>query len=100
MLLIEWAGAILRTVCFFTVVDAWDKAVVFRLGKPVRDVDPGLRFHWPLHIEYVMTTNCAWDSSDLPTQSVCTADGEEIAINAVLMHRTRDARKLLVDVGA
>ncbi len=97
--LLEWIGAIVNTICFFQIVDAWEKGVVLRLGKPVRDVGPGLRFHIPFHIERILTESCAWETVDLPVQSVCTKDGIEIAISAILTYRVKDVRKFLIDVG-
>lgn len=97
--LINFLASIRDTFLVFTVVDAWEKGVVLRLGKPVRDVGPGLRWHWPLHIERVLVTSCAWETADLPAQSLATKDEAEIAISAVLTYRVNDARKFLIEVG-
>ncbi len=96
--LINFFVSIRDTFLVFTVVDAWEKGVVLRLGKPVRDVGPGLRWHWPLHVERVLVTNCAIDTVDLPVQSCITADDCEVAISAVIQYRVHDARKMLIDV--
>ncbi len=96
--LINFLASIRDTFLVFTVVDAWEKGVVLRLGKPVRDVGPGLRWHLPLHIERVLVTNCAIDTVDLPVQSCITADDHEVAISAVIQYRVHDARKMLIDV--
>lgn len=97
--LIEALAAMRDTFLFFTVLDAWENGIVLRLGKPVRDVGPGLRWHWPFHIERVVTTSVAWEATKLEVQSLTSADDKELGVRAVVTYRVKDARKFLIEVG-
>jgi len=82
-----------------TKVFSYEKAVVFRMGKPHRDLTtPG--WHWmiPFWIETVWTENAVMATADLPAQSFTTKDGKPLTISAVVAWRIKDIRKFVCDV--
>ena len=82
---------------FGTVVAVYERAVVLRLGKFSRELQPGFHWVWPFAIEEVLKVNVVPESNDLPAQALTTADGRNIVASAVVVYRVRDVRKLLLE---
>lgn len=83
---------------FTTVILDYEKAVVLRLGRYKKTLDPGFHFVMPFAIDTVLKDNVVFETTDLPAQSITTKDGKNIVASAVVGWRTRDIRKLLIDV--
>ena len=74
----------------FTVIDAYEEAVVLRLGKYHRNLDPG--FHWliPFGIERALSDEVVTRVVNLSSQSLTTQDGVPVVVGgAVTMSRRR-----------
>ncbi len=82
-----------------TKLFVYEQAVVFRMGRPHRDlVKAG--WHWmiPFWIETVWTENAVMATQDLPAQSFTSKDGRPVTISAVVAWKVKDIRKFLCEV--
>ncbi len=80
------------------VIEPYQRAIVIRLGKFHRELEPG--FHWiiPFGVDRVLDQTVVPSVHCLSPQSLTTRDGKCCAVQAVLTWRISDIRKLLLDV--
>jgi regulator of protease activity HflC (stomatin/prohibitin superfamily) len=78
-------------------VHPYQKTVVLRLGKKARVLDSG--WHWiaPFHIEETLTEIVTPRTTNLPIQTVTTADDIQISIAALITWEISDVAKLLLE---
>ncbi|MCM8783946.1 MAG: slipin family protein [Candidatus Omnitrophica bacterium] len=94
---------ILLFIAFFIVifgiriVTQWQKGVVFRLGKLVREINPGLNIIIPI-IEYVRYVDMRTRTMDVIPQEVMTKDSVPVKIDAVVYYKIFDAARSIVAV--
>lgn len=81
----------------FTVVDAFEQALVLRFGRFHRVLEPGLHWKWPGVERTLRHWVCAHTNS-LQPQSLTTADGRAVVVSLVLTWRVSDIRKFLLEV--
>lgn len=79
------------------VVSQWQKGVVFRLGRLVREIDPGLNVIIPA-LEYVRYVDMRIRTMDVLPQEVMTKDSVPVKIDAVIYYKIFDAAKSIVAV--
>lgn len=91
-LLLSWWHA-LR---FWDVLDVEEMGFVRRFGKPVRNLQPGWNWRWPV-IEKSETENAQEGVYVLDPQSLRTADGVEVIIRASVTFRIADIRKYYLE---
>jgi regulator of protease activity HflC (stomatin/prohibitin superfamily) len=86
-------------VCVFgiRIVQQWQIGVVFRLGKYVREIKPGLNIIIPV-IEYVQYVDMRIRTMDVVPQEMMTKDSVPIKIDAVVYYKIFDAIKSIVAV--
>ncbi len=79
------------------VLNEYERAVVFRLGR-IRDVKgPGLIIIIPI-IDKVVKVDMRTITMDVPPQDVITKDNVSIKVNAVVYFRVVDANAAVIDV--
>ena len=83
---------------FWVVIEAFERAIVLRLGLHVRTLEPGLHFVWPLNIERVLHDNVVLRTTTIQPQSLTTADGETVVVSAVVTSRIEDIAKAILEV--
>lgn len=93
-LLLQWVDWFVP----FAVVDAFERAVVLRLGVFRRELAPG--FHWvmPFGIDRVIADNVVPRTLNLAAQSLTTSDGSQIVIGVIVTARIHDIQKALLEV--
>lgn len=79
------------------IVSQWQMGVVFRLGKHVREIKPGLNIIIPL-IEYVNCVDMRIRTMDVVPQEIMTKDSVPIKIDAVVYYKIFDAAKSIIAV--
>jgi membrane protease subunit HflK len=82
----------------YAILDEYERGVVMRLGRPHRDIGPGLHWHWPLAVERVLRDNVVTDTIRLHSQSLTTSDGHGVTVSAVVTFTVTDVRKALLEV--
>jgi len=79
------------------IVSQWQVGVVFRLGKYVRVINPGLNIIIPA-LEYVRSVDMRIRTMDVIPQEVMTKDSVPVKIDAVVYYKIFDAPKSIVAV--
>lgn len=79
------------------IVSQWQVGVVFRLGKYVRVIHPGLNIIIPA-LEYVRFVDMRIRTMDVIPQEVMTKDSVPVKIDAVVYYKIFDAPKSIVAV--
>ena len=88
----------LRAFQFWAVVDQYEQAVVLRLGRFNRVLDPGIHWLIPLYIDRALHDNVVWRTVSLAEQSLTTSDGRSIQIRAVVTARISNVQKAVLEV--
>ena len=79
------------------IVQQSEKGVVFRLGKYVRTVEPGLRLKWPF-IEEMYKVSMQIETTELEPQQVITKDSVSLAIHAVVYYKVTVAEDSIIKI--
>jgi len=79
------------------IVSQWQVGVVFRLGKYVRQIKPGLNIIIPI-LEYVAYVDMRIRTMDVTPQEVLTKDSVPVKIDAVVYYKIFDAAKSIIAV--
>ena len=79
------------------IVSQWQKGVVFRFGKYVRQIDPGFNIIIPI-IEYVSFVDMRIRTMDVVPQEIMTKDSVPAKIDAVVYYKIFDAVKSIIAV--
>lgn len=79
------------------IVQEWERGVVFRLGRFVRVVGPGIQFIIPF-IERMIKVDIRVFAVDVPKQEIITKDNVTVRVNAVVYFRVVDPMAALIRV--
>ncbi len=79
------------------VIQQYQQAVVFSLGKLDRILQPGLNFIFPV-IENARVMDLRITTIDIPRQQVITKDNVPISVNGVLYFKVMDPAKSIIAV--
>lgn len=79
------------------LIQQYETAIVFRLGKMHRTLSPGLNFIIPI-IDRSVTVDMRVLTIDIPRQQAITKDNVPVAINGVVYFRVTDASKAIINV--
>lgn len=82
---------------FWEIVDEYEGAVVLRLGRFHRVLDPG--FHWviPFNIERTMGDIVKPTTHALKPQSLTTSDGVGVVVSGIITRTITDIRTALLE---
>jgi regulator of protease activity HflC (stomatin/prohibitin superfamily) len=79
------------------IVSQWQVGVVFRLGRYVRQIKPGLNIIIPV-LEYVSYVDMRVRTMDVVPQEIMTKDSVPVKIDAVVYYKIFDAPKSIIAV--
>ena len=79
------------------IVSQWQIGVVFRLGRYVRQIKPGLNIIIPI-LEYAVCVDMRIRTMDVTPQEVLTKDSVPVKIDAVVYYKIFDAAKSIIAV--
>lgn len=79
------------------IVSQWQAGVVFRLGRFVRQISPGLNIIIPV-LEYVKRVDMRTRTMDVIPQEIMTKDSVPVKIDAVVYYKIFDAPKSIITV--
>ncbi len=97
MLMILIPVAVVLIASSIRVIQQYETAVVFQLGKYSRTLQPGLNFIIPI-IEYSKTIDMRISTNDIPKQQVITKDNVPVSINGVVYFKVIDAQTAIIKV--
>ncbi len=89
--------AVVIVVFGIRIISQWQIGVVFRLGKHVRQIKPGLNIIIPI-LEYVAYVDMRIRTMDVTPQEVLTKDSVPVKIDAVVYYKIFDAPKSIIAV--
>jgi len=89
--------AVLVVIFGIRIVSQWQVGVVFRLGRYVRIIKPGLNIIIPV-FEYVKLVDMRIRTMDVVPQEIMTKDSVPVKIDAVVYYKIFDAAKSIVAV--
>lgn len=80
------------------VLPPWEKAVLVRLGKTKRIMEPG--FHWiiPFHIDKVCEDSVVPRTHHIAGQATTTKDGKAIGFDTIITYQISDIEKAVLRV--
>jgi regulator of protease activity HflC (stomatin/prohibitin superfamily) len=92
-------GIVVLVICMLgiRIVSQWQSGVVFRLGKFVRQIRPGLNIIIPV-LEYVKRVDMRVRTMDVIPQEIMTKDSVPVKIDAVVYYKIFDAPKSIIEV--
>lgn len=96
--LVELVSQFIQLFVFMRVVDCYEQAVLLRLGKFKKVLQPGPHFVIPFMVDTVLKANAVMDTMELPPQAFATRDGIDCVTTAVVTFRIRDISKFLLEV--
>ncbi|VAX19044.1 Putative stomatin/prohibitin-family membrane protease subunit aq_911 [hydrothermal vent metagenome] len=79
------------------VLNEYERAVVFRLGRLLSVKGPGLIILWPI-IDKMTKISLRLIALDVPTQDIITRDNVSVKVNAVVYFRVVDSEKAVIQV--
>jgi len=79
------------------IVNQYERAVKFRLGKYIRTLQPGFRWVFPI-IERIEKVDIRVVAVDIPSQEVITKDNVPMKVNGVVFYRVTNAEKAVLEV--
>ena len=89
--------AVVIVVFGIRIISQWQIGVVFRLGRHVRQIKPGLNIIIPI-LEYVAYVDMRIRTMDVTPQEVLTKDSVPVKIDAVVYYKIFDAAKSIIAV--
>jgi len=79
------------------VINQYERAVKFRLGKYIKTLNPGLRWIIP-GIERVKKVDIRVIATDIPAQEVITKDNVPMKVNGVVFFKVTNSEKAILEV--
>ena len=79
------------------ILNEYERAVIFRLGRIIPAKGPGIIFIIPF-VDKVVRISLRLETLDVPPQDVITRDNVSIKVNAVVYYRVMDPNKSVVEV--
>jgi regulator of protease activity HflC (stomatin/prohibitin superfamily) len=99
-MVVGWTIGILVALIFLfgiRIVNQYERAVKFRLGKYVRTLQPGFRWVIPI-IERVKKVDIRVIATDIPSQEVITKDNVPMKVNGVVFFKVVNSEKAVLEV--
>jgi regulator of protease activity HflC (stomatin/prohibitin superfamily) len=99
--MIPYIGAVVLIVLFLSaalrILNEYERAVIFRLGRVIRAKGPGLIILIPV-VDKMMRVSMRLVAMDVDPQDVITLDNVSVKVNAVIYFRVIDPIKAIVEV--
>lgn len=84
-------------IASFRVLNEYERAVIFRLGRVIRAKGPGLIILIPV-VDKMIRVSMRILTLDVPNQDVITKDNVSIKVNAVVYFRVVDPVKSIIEI--
>ncbi len=79
------------------VLNEYERAVIFRLGRIIDHKGPGIIFLIPV-VDRMVRVSLRTVTMDVPPQDVITKDNVSIKVNAVIYFRVMDPTKAVIEI--
>lgn len=92
-LLVSW----IKLFFFLYTLHPFQRGIVLRLGKYVKDVGPGIHWRWPFDIDEILYEHVAADSIVIGPQSLTTRDDVTVVVSVLVSFQVSDVRIVLLE---
>lgn len=82
--------ALFLVVSSLVVINEYERGVIFRFGKVVGFLKPGLQFRIPFGIDVIKKVDLRTRTINVPQQEIITKDNISILIDAVVYYNVKD----------
>ena len=89
--------AVMFLAAAIRILNEYERAVIFRLGRVIGTKGPGLILLIPV-VDRMVRVDMRTITMDVPPQDVITRDNVSIKVNAVIYFRVMDANRSIVEV--
>jgi len=79
------------------VLNEYERAVIFRLGRRIGPKGPGIIFLFPI-IDRMVKVSLRVITMDVPPQDIITKDNVSVKVNAVIFFRVMDPMKAIINI--
>lgn len=80
------------------VLMPYERGLLIRLGSLKRELEPGLHWIIPFHVDTVLYENVTTRVEHLAGLATVTKDGKQVSCDAIITYRISDLKKALLDV--
>lgn len=85
------------SICFWQIVDEYERGIVLRFGRFHREIQPGFNWLWPL-AERAIVDEVVPETINLEAQSLTTNDDVNVLVSGVLVVKKRNIKKVSLEV--
>jgi regulator of protease activity HflC (stomatin/prohibitin superfamily) len=99
-MVLEWIALFvifIFAISMIKIVDQYERAVKFRLGKYVGTLQPGLNFVIPL-LERIVMVDIRLQTIDIPAQQVITKDNVPVQVNGVIYFKVSSPEIAIIQI--
>lgn len=94
--LVEFILSIIRIFYICLLVHPYQAGIILRLGKFHRVIGPGLRFHFPFHVEESLVESVVRETMVIKPQSLTTKDNKAVVVSSVVTFEISDIKDFLL----
>lgn len=80
---------LIRFVPHLLIIRSTEAGVLFKRGKIIKPIGPGLHWYWPLVTEYYVTA-VVRQTQNLPVQAAVTRDKVAVAVSGIIVYKIID----------
>jgi regulator of protease activity HflC (stomatin/prohibitin superfamily) len=95
--LIDWLKDVWDQITPYYEVKEWEKGIVLRFGRYLKDVKAGAHFRIPI-FDSIYTEEVNERTSRLPFQSLMTKDGKTVSLSVVVRWKIHNVRSFICKV--
>lgn len=98
ILIVLLAVVVFLLILSCVVINEYERGVVFRFGRVVKVLGPGLRLRIPFGVDIVRKVDLRTRTIDVPRQEIITKDNISIFVDAVVYYRVEDPKLVITKV--
>jgi regulator of protease activity HflC (stomatin/prohibitin superfamily) len=96
--LVELFTQFIHLFKFWAVIDVYQKGVILRLGKFVREIGPGLHWLIPFGVDRTLELSVVTKMADLWPAFLTIRDGTTVSVAVLVRYNIRDVKRALLEV--
>lgn len=96
--LIDFVNQWLHALVFWHIIEPYERGLQLRMGRLVKELDPGLHWIMPFHVDTVVSENVVPRTERITGLATTTADGKSVGFDAIVTYRISDIQKAMLEV--
>lgn len=85
----QFFEVLVKFIPHLLIIRSTEAGVLFKRGKIIKPIGPGLHWYWPLVTEYYVTA-VVRQTQNLPTQAAVTKDKVAVAVSGIIVYKIKD----------